>query len=136
MFARLLLLFVLFPIVEIAVLIQLGRVLGLWPTLGILLATGAAGVLLARFQGLRALREIRYELSFGRVPARRLLDGFMILIGAILLILPGVLSDIAGIFLLLPIVRSRLAVALRRRFDVMARTGQVSMVALIRPPSP
>jgi UPF0716 protein FxsA len=136
MLTRLLLLFILFPIVEMAVLIQLGRAMGLWTTIGLVVATGTLGAFLARRQGLRAFREIQYELSRGRVPAGRLLDGFMILVGAILLLTPGVLSDTAGILLLLPPVRGRLAAALRHRFEKMIRGGQVSMITLIRPPTP
>jgi UPF0716 protein FxsA len=132
MLARLLLLFVLVPLIELAILIRIGTWLGFWPTIGLVIATGAIGAMLAKSQGGRVLRDIRGDLSAGRVPATRLLDGFLVLVGGIVLLTPGLLTDIAGLMLLLPFTRNRLKEGVRRRFERMAQSGQVSMITLIR----
>jgi UPF0716 protein FxsA len=132
MLVRLLLLFILTPIVELAILIRLGTILGFWPTIGLVIATGTLGALLARSQGLRALRAIQGDLREGRVPAGRLVDGLLILIGGVVLLTPGLLTDVAGLLLLLPVTRERLKSGVRRHFERMVETGQVSMITMIR----
>lgn len=129
---RLFLLFVIAPIVELAILIKLGGVVGVWPTIALVLGTGALGATLARRQGVRVLREIQAELSMGRMPAARMLDGFLILIGGILLLTPGLIGDLLGITLLLPLTRSWFKRAMRRRMERMIRTGNVSYTMIIR----
>jgi UPF0716 protein FxsA len=125
MLGRLLLLFILIPLIEMALLIQLGSLLGLGPTLALVVATGLIGATLARSQGLRALREVQREVAAGRMPAASLLDGLLILIGGIVLLTPGLLTDLAGIVLLMPFTRRRLREALRTRFQRMIQRGQV-----------
>ena len=132
MLARLLLIFILVPILEMALLIRLGQLLGFWPTIGLVIATGAIGALLAKSQGLRVLSAIQADLASGRPPASRLVDGFLILLGGVLLLTPGLITDTAGFLLLLPFTRSRMKESLRRRFEKMVRSGQVSMIGLIR----
>lgn len=132
MLFRLLLLFVLIPLIELALLIQLGSWIGFWPTIALVVVTGTLGALLAKSQGMRVLRQIQVELSVGQVPTSRLLDGLMILIGGIVLLTPGLLSDVAGLLLLLPVTRNKLKGVVRRRFEGMVRSGQVSVISLIR----
>jgi len=132
MIARLLLLFVLIPLLELAILIRVGTLLGFWPTIGLVVVTGAVGALLAKSQGTRVLAAIREDLAAGRVPAARLLDGLLILVGGAVLLTPGLLTDVAGLALLLPFTRSWLKMALRRRFERMIRSGEVGMITLIR----
>jgi UPF0716 protein FxsA len=131
-FARLFVLFVAVPLVELAVLIQIGAWLGVWPTVGLVLLTGLVGASLARSQGGRVLRAIRAEVAVGRVPAQHLLDGLLILIGGILLLTPGLLTDIAGTLLMLPPTRARLRAALRRRLEDMIRSGRLDVSVLRR----
>lgn len=132
MVARLLLLFVLFPLLELAILIRMGAWLGFWPTMGIVVGTGALGAVLARSQGTRVLGRIRADLAAGRTPGNSLVDGFLILIGGIVLLTPGLITDIVGILLLLPATRDRLKGAVRARFDRMVQARQVSFIAMIR----
>lgn len=132
MFARLLFVFVAIPLLELAILVWLGSRIGFLPTITIVLVTGALGALLARSQGGRILREIRAELGAGRVPAARLLDGLLILIGGISLLTPGLLSDVFGFALLLPPTRNRIKRWLRARFEWMVRSGNVSFTMLLR----
>lgn len=100
MFRRLILLFIAVPIIELAVLIQLGRLIGLWPTLGIIAVTGVLGAVLASREGLRAWHAFQTELAEGRVPGRPILDGLSIFAGGALLLTPGLLTDLLGFTLL------------------------------------
>jgi UPF0716 protein FxsA len=100
MFRRLILLFITVPIAELVVLIQLGRLIGLWPTLGIIAATGMLGAMLASREGLRAWHAFQAEMAQGRVPGRPILDGLSIFAGGALLLTPGLLTDVLGFTLL------------------------------------
>jgi UPF0716 protein FxsA len=131
-FSRLLVLFIIVPLIELALLIELGGIVGVWPTIALVLGTGAVGAALARSQGARVLREIRAELAMGRMPAARMLDGLMILIGGILLLTPGVLSDLLGIALLFPPSRVAFKQILRIRLERMIRTGRASFTVVVR----
>lgn len=129
---RLFLLFVAVPLIELAILVRLGTAVGFWPTLALVLATGAIGAVLARQQGMQVVRGIQAELAVGRMPAARLLDGVLVLAGGILLLTPGLLTDVAGLLLLAPPSRKRVKAALQRRMEGMVRSGQVSVTTLIR----
>jgi UPF0716 protein FxsA len=113
---KLLLLFIVLPIVELIILIQLGGLIGLWPTIGLIVVTGAAGASLARWQGLSVLRQIQLEMTAGKLPAGSLVDGVIILIAAALLVTPGLLTDIFGFLCLVPGFRQVVKRMLKRRF--------------------
>ncbi len=102
MFLTLLALFVIVPFVELYILIELGKSIGALPTLGIVVITGIAGAALAKHQGLGVWRRIQAELSYGHMPGDVLFDGVLILIGSVLLLTPGILTDITGFILLIP----------------------------------
>jgi UPF0716 protein FxsA len=102
MFARLAFLFVVVPLLELALLVQLGQWVGLWPTLGLVFGTGLAGAALARSQGLRTLAAFQSELASGRLPQGPLQDGLAVLVGGALLLTPGLLTDVFGFSLLIP----------------------------------
>jgi UPF0716 protein FxsA len=105
MFARLGCLFVLAPLVELALLVQVGRWIGVLPTVGLVAVTGLVGAGLARREGLRALVRVQGELLQGRLPTRAILDGASVVVGGLLLLTPGVLSDLLGFALILPPTR-------------------------------
>ncbi|MFS8638617.1 MAG: FxsA family protein [Gemmatimonadota bacterium] len=126
------LLFVVVPLLELAILIKVGSVVGVWPTIGMLVATAALGSWLARTQGARVLGAIRADLSVGRMPAAHLLDGLMILAGGLMLLAPGFLSDVLGILLLLPPSRAWFKYLVRRRLERMIATGDVRFFAVMR----
>jgi UPF0716 protein FxsA len=113
--ARLLLLFILVPIAELALLIEIGRWLGTVPTLLLLFATGFVGAFLARRQGLGAVNAARLQMQRGELPAGPLMDGVLILVAAIFLLTPGVLTDILGFLLLIGAVRKRIRSAVLSR---------------------
>lgn len=130
MFLRLLALFLLLPLVELALLIQVGRWIGLAWTIAIVAATGLLGAALARRQGARAWSAIHAELREGRVPAGAVVDGLLILIGAIVLLTPGILTDLLGFALLAPPTRSFFRGWLRRRMERAIRRGDASFTVL------
>ena len=99
---RLALLFVLVPLIELVLLIELGRFLGVWPTIGVVVVTGAGGALLARAAGVRTLRNFRVELARGQLPGQAIWDGLAILLGGAFLLTPGLLTDFVGFSLLVP----------------------------------
>ncbi|RYU11579.1 FxsA family protein [Nocardioides iriomotensis] len=99
------LLFVVVPVLEIYVLIQVGQVIGAWWTVLLLIASGFAGSWLVKREGGRAWRALQEAIAEHRVPAKELADGALILIGGTLLLTPGFLSDIVGAFAILPFTR-------------------------------
>ena len=94
MLIRLILLFTVIPLIELYLLIQVGRYLGSFQTIMIVLITGIIGGLLARSQGLSVQRQIRVDLQKGIIPTDSLIDGCFILIAGALLITPGMITDI------------------------------------------
>ncbi len=116
MFGNLLVLFIFVPIVELFLLIQLGVRIGPWPTIGLIVLTGFLGASLARQQGLSTMRKIQEEMRNGRQPTLELLEGMMILIGGVVLITPGIMTDLFGFALLLPGFRKALARKLQAKF--------------------
>ena len=105
MLFRLLFLFTVVPIIELALLIRIGTLTEWWLPVMLVLVTGVLGAGLARWQGLSTLRRIQDELGEGRIPTGPLLDGLLILVGGALLITPGVITDLFGLSLLLPPTR-------------------------------
>jgi UPF0716 protein FxsA len=103
------------PVLDIATLIFVGAGIGAWPTVGLVVLAAIAGVLLIRAQGFAILSQARKTLDAGRFPAREVFDGACALIGGVLLILPGFLSDFLGLMLLLPPFRALLLGAIGRR---------------------
>jgi UPF0716 protein FxsA len=122
---RLLVLFILVPAVELALLIEIGSRIGTLATLGLIAATGVVGAALARWQGFQALRQIRQEIAEGRPPAGSLVDGVMILLAGALLITPGILTDAVGFLCLVPAFRALLKRELWRRFEREVREQQI-----------
>ncbi|GBD92817.1 phage T7 F exclusion suppressor FxsA [bacterium BMS3Abin05] len=105
MFTKLLLLFIAVPFVELVILVKVGELIGLFPTLAIVITTGILGAALARSQGFSTLLRIQQELRQGGFPADSLFDGVFILAGGLLLLTPGFLTDIAGFLCLIPAAR-------------------------------
>jgi UPF0716 protein FxsA len=121
--ALLVILFIVVPIVEIYVIIQVGEAIGIWPTIALLLADALLGSLLLRHQGRGAWRRFNEALAQRRFPAREVADGVMIAIGGTLLLTPGFVTDIFGAILLVPptraLVRRSMGFYIGRRFVVV-----------------
>jgi len=127
MMGRLILLIAIVPLAELFILIKIGSHIGGLNTILLVLMTAVLGVLLARLQGLRTLQQIQLNLSQGQIPAEELIDGVLILFGGILLITPGVLTDLFALVLLFPFTRTYFKRWLRRRFDRMMASGNVRL---------
>jgi UPF0716 protein FxsA len=93
------------PILEIATFISVGQRIGVWNTIGLVLLATVIGVMVLRYQGMETLRKITRDLRGNTIAADGIADGFLVVLAAILLIIPGFLSDIVGLVLLLPPVR-------------------------------
>jgi UPF0716 protein FxsA len=116
MILPLLLLFIVVPIAELAVIIQVGEAIGIWWTIALLIADSVLGSLLIRHQGRAAWRRFGTSVRSGRVPAREVLDGTLVLSGGAMLLTPGFLSDVLGALLLLPPTRALIRGMLVRRY--------------------
>lgn len=110
----LLILFTVTPLVELWLLFQLSGIFGFWTTVFVVLGTGVAGAALARMQGFLALNNIRSDLAHGALPTKSLGDGALILAAGLLLITPGVLTDVLGLSLLVPPFRSLVRLGLTK----------------------
>jgi UPF0716 protein FxsA len=104
----LILVFIVLPIAELYVIIQVGQAIGILPTIALLLVDGFLGAALARSQGRLAWRRFNEALAAGRVPAKEVYDGAAIIFGGALLLSPGFITDFLGVFLLLPPTRGLL----------------------------
>lgn len=125
MLLYLILLFTVMPVVELAVLIQVGRKIGLLWTISIVLLTGVAGAVLAKSQGMATVNKINRSLNAGIMPGEEIINGILILSGGILFLTPGFITDIAGFLLLFPFTRRILKIFLRKKFQRMIDKGVV-----------
>lgn len=105
MIVRLLLLFLLVPLSELALLVWLGRDFGLVPTVVLMVVSGVLGAFLARRQGAATWLRFRKALGSGKLPAEELVDGVLVLVSAAVLLAPGILTDLAGLALMVPAFR-------------------------------
>ncbi|PZM09786.1 FxsA family protein [Rhizobium tubonense] len=109
----------LMPLAEIAGFVIVGKAIGLWATLGLVVLSAVLGALLLRIQGIGILRRISKESQNGGIPGRELVHGAMIVVAAFLLLLPGFLSDILGLLLFIPGVRDLAWKFLSRRIVIL-----------------
>jgi UPF0716 protein FxsA len=117
--------FIVVPLVEIYVLVQVGQVIGAWWTVGLLVLDSILGTWLIRREGSRAWRALQTTIQSGRTPGRELADGALILVGGTMMLAPGFVTDAFGILLILPVTRPMFrrllsALAVRR---VLGGTG-------------
>lgn len=123
MAARLLLLFIVFPIVELFLLIKIGSLIGVIPTVALVLLTAVIGSQLVRRQGLGVMQRIRESQARGEVPAVSMVDGGALLLAGFFLLTPGLISDTLGFLLLIPKLRERLARKILSRVVVFGQNG-------------
>lgn len=134
LFGRLLLLFTIVPIVELALLVWLGQRIGFWPTVGLIAGTAILGSYLAHREGLSALARFRTSLASGEMPGDALTDGIIILIAGAFLLTPGVLTDVVGFLGLLPPSRALIKQAVIKRVRSGMLGGSVRVATW--PPTP
>jgi UPF0716 protein FxsA len=137
-----LLVLILLPVVEVYVLIQVGQEIGFWLTLGVLILAAIVGTRLAAAQGMGAFRRVEAAVAEGRVPAHEMAEGVVVLVAGLLLVFPGLVSDVAALLLLLPPVRRALGGRMLARsrvgrpFVVRSRLIHTDRDPAPRPPPP
>lgn len=120
-------LFTVVPIVELYILIKIGNVLGPLNTVLLLIGTALLGAFLVRLEGVRTFSRMTSTLSQGIVPGEELVDGLLIFGAGVLLITPGIFTDVLALFLLIPFSRNLIKRWLRRRFDRMVSSGRARL---------
>ncbi len=118
------LIFVVTPIVELAVIIQVAGSTGVMNTIGLLVLVSLVGAWLVRREGLGILRRAQAELAKGRMPGRELVDGLLVLLAGALMLTPGFVTDAVGLALLLPPVRAVLRLVATRRLSRSVDAGR------------
>jgi UPF0716 protein FxsA len=127
MMGRFFLLLIGLPLLELYILIKIGSYLGAFQTLALVIFSALLGLLLARIEGLRTLHQIRQSLAQGIVPAEEMLDSVLIFAGGVLFVIPGVLTDIVALVLLIPFTRTIFKRWLRRCFDRAVASGNARL---------
>jgi UPF0716 protein FxsA len=116
-FVLLIALFIVVPIAELYVIIQVGQLIGVWPTIGLLLLDSILGSLLLRWQGRAVWQRFNQALAERRMPHKEVIDGVLVILGGALLLTPGFITDIFGLLLLIPPTRA-----------VVRRTGAKTVI--------
>ena len=111
-------LLLLVPAVEIAVFVKVGQVIGAWKVVALVFLSAIAGAALLRYQSIGVIRRLDRDIRQGRTPDASLFDGFLIVVGAVLLIVPGFVSDILGLLLMVPFIRRLVRNFLKSRVTV------------------
>jgi len=125
MLPYLILLFTVLPALELFILIEVGSHIGALNTIFIVIVTGVVGASLAKMQGFMVLQKIKTSLDQGLLPSSELIDGMMILAGGIVLLTPGFISDVIGLFLLIPVTRSIIKLLIQKRMETMLKKGGI-----------
>lgn len=118
------LLFIIIPIIEITVLINVGEAIGAWNTVGLVLLSAFIGVNMLRYQGLSTLARAQQRAQNGEIPGQEMVEGIVLAVGGALLVTPGFVTDVIGFSCLLPFTRKAFAKGLFSRFSVIATQQQ------------
>ena len=129
MFRLLLIAFIVLPILELYLLLAIGRQIGPLPTLAWVLVSGMVGASLSRRESRRVWRQSREAMARGQVPEEGILSGVLVLAGGVLLIIPGVITDVMGLLLLLPPVRRLISARVRRTLERKVRDGSMHVTS-------
>ncbi|MDA1477586.1 FxsA family protein [Bacillus changyiensis] len=123
-----LLVLVILPASEIGLFLLSANWIGILPTVLLIILTGFLGAVLAKKQGIEVYHKVQRDLQYGKMPGDAILDGLCIFIGGILLLLPGFVSDLIGLLLLLPLSRNRLKPFLSRKLKRMSDRRRVKII--------
>lgn len=118
-------LFIVLPLVELILLVRLGRIVGFAPTFAFVIAMGVIGAVAARAQGRRVWKQWQEAIADGRVPEEGIVGGMLALLGAVLLITPGLLTDVLGLVLLVPVLRAPITKWVRRYLQGQISVGRI-----------
>ncbi len=123
MFWRILALLTLIPLAELALLLEIGKYLGTWRTVGLVVITGIVGAFMASREGTAVLRRIRLEVTAGQIPSGTLLEAGLVVAGGLLLLTPGLMTDAVGFACLIPPSRRHLKNWIVRRVEIFIMRG-------------
>lgn len=126
------LLYLVFPIVEIYILIQAGERLGFWPIFGLVIFTAWLGSRLVKWEGFQILRALQVKVSQGQSPHQEMLEGLALMIGGVLLIAPGFITDFIGLLCLIPFTRKWMAKGFERWLRRKIKMGRIHVFSNFR----
>jgi len=118
MFQLLFVLFIIIPIIEITVIMQVGALLGVWPTIAIVILSAWLGAKYVRQQGLATMQNVQVKMAQGEMPSNEIVTGLMLLVAGVLLVTPGFVTDILGLSLLIPSVRTAISAHVQKHIKV------------------
>ena len=121
------LLFIIVPIIEITLLINVGQAIGAWYTVGLVLLSAFIGVNMLRYQGISTLARAQQRMNAGELPGEEMVEGIVLAVGGALLITPGFVTDTIGFCCLIPATRKALVRALKSRFTLVAMGKKTRM---------
>ncbi len=122
------LLIIIIPALDIAVLLLSGKTIGVLPTIAFIIFTGVIGVYLAKKEGLQTIRRAREQLALGQVPGESILDGICVVIGGILLLAPGFITDLIGFLLLFPPSRTPFKLLMKGYLFRRIQKGNIKII--------
>ena len=124
------------PIVELAVMVQVAGMIGVLPTVGLVVASSLVGFWLMKAEGLGVLRRMQTQMAEGQMPAAEVVDGVLVLVGGLLMVLPGFITSVLGLLLLLPPVRALVRPLVLARVRRRVERGQAQFVAFTTSAAP
>ncbi|PXW88142.1 UPF0716 protein FxsA [Streptohalobacillus salinus] len=128
MFKWIFLALLIMPALELGIIIWAGQLIGGWSVVGLIILTGLIGATLAKQQGTETLQRANLSMQQGQIPSEAIFDGICILIGGIVLLTPGFITDLIGFLLLIPFTRRPLKNSIKAIFQRMIKNGQVIYV--------
>ncbi len=126
MFIKLLIIFITIPLLELALLLRVAEAIGGLNTFALIILTGIAGSILTRLEGLRTFYQIQLELQANRLPAVEFIGGFLVFAAGLMLLTPGIMTDIVGFAILIPALRRRLAIFILSRLELRLHSSSSS----------
>ncbi len=121
-------LIIIVPALEIGLLIFSGNMIGPWPTILLIILTGVLGAWLAKRQGLETIKRVQEQMQYGQMPGDAIIDGLCILVGGVVLLTPGFITDAIGFLLLLPPTRNRIKPWIGRMIERIIRKGNYTII--------
>lgn len=121
-------LFIVIPALEVTLLIGSGKLIGMWPTFAMIVFTGVLGTYLAKRQGFKVWREIQSQINRGEVPGDAMLDGVFVLVGGLLLLTPGYVTDLIGFVCIFPVTRRPFKAMIMKRLEWKLRRNTTIIV--------
>jgi len=122
------LLIIVIPAIDISVLLFSGKLIGVLPTILLIILTGVAGAYLAKREGLQTLRKAQNQMSYGQIPGESILDGICVIVGGTLLLTPGFLTDVIGFFLLIPPTRKPFKLLMKTLLRKRIEKGNIKII--------